>query len=353
MKIWFDILTPKQVMFFKPIVDLLREEGHELLCTSREYREAVELAKIKHIDLKIVGRYGGAGKYEKLSESANRIFKLAHIIKQFEPDAAVTFSSPEGARVAFGLGVRHIGVNDSPHAESVAKLTIPLMNHLFCPWVIPYSAWLRFGISKYKITKYRALDPAAWIKRNPMSYSSVVDNLNLDSHKNTVLIRVEETKASYIADKKIEGKISMIDALVNNLSELVNLIVLCRYQDQIIEITKRYEGKAHVVKHVIDGTSLISLADVFIGAGGTMTAEASLLGKPTISIAPIRFYVEKYLISSGLVQRASSCSSLIRLTKKMLIDKSYAQRQKKKARYILDKMDDPVEKIISFLKHPE
>jgi hypothetical protein len=37
----------------------------------------------------------------------------------------------------------------------------------------------------------------------------------------------------------------------------------------------------------------------------------------------------------------------------MLIDKSYAQRQKKKARYILDKMDDPVEKIISFLKHPE
>jgi uncharacterized protein len=340
-------------MFFKPIIDLLREEGHELLCTSREYREAVELAKIKHIDLKIVGRYGGAGKYEKLSESANRIFKLSHIIKQFEPDAAVTFSSPEGARVAFGLGVRHIGVNDSPHAESVAKLTIPLMNHLFCPWVIPYSAWLRFGISKYKITKYRALDPAAWIKRNPMSYSSVVDNLNLDSHKNTVLIRVEEKKASYIADKKIEGKISMIDALVNNLSELVNLIVLCRYQDQIIEITKRYEGKAHIVKHVIDGTSLISLADVFIGAGGTMTAEASLLGKPTISIAPIRFYVEKYLISSGLVQRASSCSSLIRLTKKMLIDKSYAQRQKKKARYILDKMDDPVEKIISFLKHPE
>jgi uncharacterized protein len=137
------------------------------------------------------------------------------------------------------------------------------------------------------------------------------------------------------------------------LSELVNLIVLCRYQDQIIEITKRYEGKAHVVKHVIDGTSLISLADVFIGAGGTMTAEASLLGKPTISIAPIRFYVEKYLISSGLVQRASSSRNLIRLTKKMIIDKSYAQKQKRKAKYILDKMDDPVEKIISFLKHPE
>jgi predicted glycosyltransferase len=354
MKIWFDILTPKQVMFFKPIIDLLRDEGHELLCTSREYMEAIELAKIKHLELKIVGRHGGAGKYEKLYESANRTFKLAQVIKEFEPDTAVTFSSPEGSRVAFGLGIRHIGINDSPHAESVAKLTIPLMNHLFCPWVIPYSAWIGFGISKHNITRYRALDPAAWIKRNPKSYESIdIDNLNLDSNKNTVLIRVEEAKASYIADKKVESKISMIDALVNNLSELVNLIILCRYQDQIIEITKRYEGKAHVVKHAFDGISLISIADVFIGAGGTMTAEASLLGKPTISIAPIRFYVEKYLISSGLVQRASSSRTLIKLTQKMITDKSYVQKQKRNAKHILDKMDDPVEKIISLLKHPE
>ena len=67
-----------------------------------------------------------------------------------------------------------------------------------------------------------------------------------------------------------------------------------------MEIAERYEGRAHVIQNVIDGTSLISLASVFIGAGGTMTAEASLLGKPTISIAPLHFYVEKYLLSAGL-----------------------------------------------------
>jgi hypothetical protein len=37
----------------------------------------------------------------------------------------------------------------------------------------------------------------------------------------------------------------------------------------------------------------------------------------------------------------------------MVIDKGYAEEQKKRANHILDKMDDPVEKIISFLKHPE
>ena len=345
-------------MFFKPLIDLLQEEGHEILCTSREYREATELARIKQLNLKIVGKHGGAGKYEKLSESARRIFDLAKIIKQFEPNMAITFSSPEGARVAFGLGIRHIGLNDSPHAESVAKLTIPLMNHLFCPWIIPYSAWLGFGISKRMITKYKALDPVAWLKRNPILSSSAVSSnliskLNLDIQKKIVLIRLEEAKASYIADKKIESKIFMIDAIVSNLSELVNLIILCRYEDQIMEITKRYQGRAYVMQQVTEGPTLISLSNVFIGAGGTMTAEACLLGKPTISIAPIPFYVEKYLISLGLLQRANSPEHLVLLTKKMVTDDYYTEKQKKKAKRVLENMDDPVDKLFSFVSRSE
>lgn len=353
LRVWFDILTPKQVMFFKPAIELFKEAGHESLCTSREYREVVELSKIKQLPLKIVGRHGGAGKYEKLCESANRIFELAHMVKQFEPDIAISFSSPEAARVAFGLGVNHIGFNDSPHAEAVARLTIPLIDHLFSPWVIPYSAWNIFGISKTRITRYRALDPVVWLKRNPISSSTLTSNLineiGLETSKKNVLIRLEETKASYIADKKIENSISMVDAIVDNLSVATNIIILCRYEDQIAELTKRYDGKAYIVQNVLDGTLLISLADLFIGAGGTMTAEASLLGKPAISIAPVRFYIEKYLINSGLVKRANSSRDIVRLSNKMLSDKHYTTTQENRARHILDSMDDPIDKMFSFI----
>lgn len=344
-------------MFFKPAIDLFNEAGHESLCTSREYREVVELSKIKRLHLKIVGRHGGAGKYEKLCESANRIFELAHLVKQFEPDVAISFSSPEAARVAFGLGVSHIGFNDSPHAEAVARLTIPLLDHLFSPWVIPYSAWNIFGIPKTRITRYRALDPVVWLKRSPLSSSSsltskLIDEIGLETSKKNVLIRLEETKASYIADKKIENSISMVDAIVDNLSVATNIIILCRYEDQITELTKRYEGKAYTMQNVLDGTLLISLADLFIGAGGTMTAEASLLGKPTISIAPVRFYIEKYLIKSGLVKRAISSRDLVRLSNKMLLDKHYTTTQENRARHILDSMDDPIDKMFSFITNP-
>jgi predicted glycosyltransferase len=151
LKIWFDILTPKQVMFFRRAVNLLKKSGHDVLCTSRKYREAVELARIKKLDLIPIGSHGGADRYHKLRESAHRTYELTEVIKQFEPDAAITFSSPEGSRVAFGLGITHIGFNDSPHAEAVAKLTIPLTSKLHCPWVIPHSAWLGYGIAKKNV----------------------------------------------------------------------------------------------------------------------------------------------------------------------------------------------------------
>ena len=340
-------------MFFGPAVTLLHESDHEILCTSRYYREAVELAKVKSLKLKIVGRHGGAERYQKLRESANRIFELAALINKFEPDFAITFSSPEASRVAFGLGIKHIGFNDSPHAEAVSKLTIPLIDHLFSPWVIPISAWLPYGISRTRITQYRALDPVAWLKWEPLPSLSAspkrLSELNLDPGKKTVLIRPEETKASYIADNMLENRIAMVDAVVNNFHESDNIVILCRYEEQIQQFMERYDRRAFILRNVVDGIPLIAASDVFIGAGGTMTSEASLLGTPTISISPIRFYVEKYLVASGLVKRASNSIELVRLTNKMLTDENYKTKQRRLAKCIFEKMEDPMHKMLSYL----
>ena len=48
MKIWFDVLTPKQVLFHESFVDRLKKKHHTVLCTTRDYREATELAKIRN-----------------------------------------------------------------------------------------------------------------------------------------------------------------------------------------------------------------------------------------------------------------------------------------------------------------
>ena len=330
-------------MFFRRAVNLLHNSGHEVLCTSRKYREAVELARIKKLDLIFVGSHGGADRYNKLREGACRTYELAEVVKQFGPDVAVTFSSPEGSRVAFGLGIRHIGFNDSPHAEAVAKLTIPLTSKLYCPWVIPHAAWSGYGIAKKNIVHYKALDPAAWLKHHNDDIEEV------KQEKKRILLRLEESKASYIADKKISTT-RMIDSFVAKLWRSANIVVLCRYEDQIAEVESRYGNKVQVLRDVVEGTTLIKSTQLFVGAGGTMTAEAALLGKPTISIAPIQFYVERYLVRSGLVKRANNSRSLVRLGMKMLSDEWYIGMQKKRAARILGSMEDPTERMISALR---
>ena len=331
-------------MFFRRAVNLLHNSGHEVLCTSRKYREAVELARIKKLDLTFVGSHGGADRYNKLREGARRTYELAEVVKQFGADVAVTFSSPEGSRVAFGLGIRNIGFNDSPHAEAVAKLTIPLTSKLYCPWVIPHSAWSGYGIAKKNTIHYRALDPAAWLKHHNDD-----DIQEVKQEKKMILLRLEESKASYIADRKISTT-RMIDSFVDKLWQSASIVVLCRYEDQIAEVESRYGNKVQVQRDVVEGTTLIKSTQLFVGAGGTMTAEAALLGKPTISIAPIQFYVDRYLIRSGLVKRAINSRSLVRLGTNMISDERYTQMQKKRAARILGRMEDPTERMINALR---
>ncbi len=343
LKIWLDILTPKQVMFFKRAVDLLRRSGrHQVLCTSRRYREAVELAKIKQLDLTLVGTHGGSERYEKLRQSSSRTFELAEVVNKFGAEMALSFSSPEAARVAYGLGIRQIGFNDSPHAEAVARLAVPLVDKLYCPWVVPYSAWAAYGIARRNVVSYRALDPAAWLKHDGEA------DVEPESSK-TILIRLEESKASYVADRKL-GTASMIDGFINSLHQSTDIFVLGRYEDQIVEAEAKYGHKVRVMKDVVDGTKLIRSVRLFVGAGGTMTAEAALLGKPTISIAPFNFYIEKYLVTSGLVRKAANPKSLVKLARKMISDEKYQQLQIKKAARILGAMEDPTDKMIAAVR---
>lgn len=379
MKIWFDILTPKQIMFFNPAIAILQRDGHDILATSRNYREANELSKLKGLHLIKVGSHGGSNLYDKLFQSSKRIVELTKIVSNFSPHLVVSFSSPEASRVAFGLGIRHIGFNDSPHAEAVARLTIPLLSTLFSPAAIPLAAWKKFGISSKNIIRYNGLDPMAWLnqkyKINTVKVShhdspnlsklhsstststpssnyddDVFTSLGIDDRKKSILIRLEESKAAYISNKSLRIQpLSFVDHIVNTFGPKNNVIVLCRYPDQIREMSKRFANKAIVLKQVIDGVKLLKKVDVFIGAGGTMTAESALLGKPTISIAPIQFYIDDYLKKIGLVKQAPSPYQLDKLIDLFLSDQKSCENVRNNANKIIKEMENPIEKLITYI----
>ena len=319
------------------------QKNNKLLCTSRNYREVVELSKIRGMNLVFVGKHGGFDKISKLNASLKRTYCLLSIVKKFNPELTVSFCSPEASRISFGLGVRHIAFCDSPHAEAVMRLSVPLVEMLLIPWIIPKKEFTRYGISEEKISQYKAIDASVIVKersKNDSKYNFLLKK------KKTILIRPEESEAAYVFDN--ENRITKIIRKIIKEFPNYNVIILGRYLPQISQLKREFGSKAIVMDKVVDGKSLLKFVDVFIGSGGTMTAEAALMGIPTISYNAVPNYIEKYLVKNGLVKREESHKKIVFLAKKIL--KSNNKKSKNKAKKILSSMEDPFSKLIMYIK---
>ncbi|MEM2904970.1 MAG: DUF354 domain-containing protein [Candidatus Bathyarchaeia archaeon] len=352
MRALIDILTPKQCLFFGKLSERLEAQGHQVLRTTRQYREVEGLLRLKGLEATVVGKHGGASLSEKLRASAERVLALASLFENFKPDAVFSFSSPEAARVAFGLGTPHLCVNDSPHAEAVARLTVPISKRLFTPKVVGRRAWTRFGINADAVVEYNALDPAAWL-RGFKPDPAVPERLGLDRALPIVVLRPEEAFAAYLLGKTKPR--SIIEALVERLLEAepdVQLVVMPRYAEQVEAFKAYRSARLTVAESVLDGTSLLSYSSIFVGAGGTMTAEACLLGVPTLSCYPGEPYlVERFLLRKGLLKRASNVEEALRYVQSVLGDLKLAQTvQRRRAQGLLARMEDPIEVISQGLK---
>jgi hypothetical protein len=343
-KVWVDVLTPKQVMFFKPLIDELRSEDIEVLATSRKYREVVPLADRVKLDLTYVGGRGGKDPVEQLEAATERQAEIIPFVKRFAPKVAVSVASAVCARVAYGLGAKHIAINDSPHSEIAGRLSLPLSYHLMCPWVIPTSAWSPFGIRRGQVTKYHALDPAAWLKRR--AYGGPIPQL--DPRRKTIAVRVQESDAPYLAGRDRGWTAVVLERVAKAFSEC-NLIALCRYDYQVEEVRKEFGSKYVVPGEIVDGRGLLSATDLFIGMGGTMNAEAALMGVPVISAFQGLLWTDAYLQRVGLLARVSGPDALLRQAR-VFLDSAGKRKCRKKAKRILDSMEDPVVRISNFIR---
>ena len=342
MKIWIDILTPKQLLFSEPIVERLGKK-HNILCTSRKYEEVSKLAKIRHFDLVFVGKHGGGNKKNKLKASIERIDKLSKKIQKFEPEVVISFGSPEAARISFGLGIKHIMFCDSPHANAVMRLTLPLIQKLLIPYVIPKKEFSKYGINEKDIVQYKAIDAVVTMQRE--INEKIVSPFKNNNKKN-ILIRIEEEEASYTS--KSNKIIPIIQKIVNDFKG-ENIVVLGRYTKQIVNLQKVIDSKVKIVKMSFDGKYLLNNTDIFIGSGGTMTAESALMGIPTISYNAVPNIVENFLVKKHLVKRELNPSKISNHIKKIF--ELNNNQEQKRAKKIVKEMEDPIEKLIKIIKN--
>ena len=314
------------------------KKNHSVLCTSRKYNQVTELAKIRKQKLVIIGKHGGAEKHDKLNASLSRSKLLVKKISKFSPDITLSFCSPEAARISYGLGIKHICFSDSPHAENVMRLVVPLVQKLLIPWIIPKKKFTKFGIDQNNIIQYKAIDAATISKRK-------IKNIKKTVGERIILIRLEEDEASYSLKKR--PIIPIVKEILKEFSGQ-EIVIMTRYATQKKYLQQIFQKKIKILSTVVDSKLLLYNADIFIGSGGTMTAESALLGIPTISYDAVPNIIEDYLVRKKLVMREINPKKMVSVMKKVF--KSSNSRRKNRAKKMMSSMEDPYPILLKTMK---
>ncbi|MCD6126030.1 MAG: DUF354 domain-containing protein [Thaumarchaeota archaeon] len=346
MRIWFDILSPKQLFLFTSLAKTLKDLGHEPIITSRHYIQLDDLLERISRDWNVakIGSWGGGTLEGKLRASIDRLEKLLDHIIKLKPDIAFSSGSVEASRISYGLGIPHILISDTPHSP-VNRLVAPISEKVLTPWIISDDEWIDAGAHPKKIRHYRALDPCFWLRDFTPSRDQLRE-LRLKEGE-YILLRMPETMASYLRMRD-EQFLDFIENLVKILDEL-RLVILCRYREQSRIIRKSLKDeKILVIDKPIFGQSLIYYSSIFIGGGGTMTQEAALLGVPAISIYPKELPTAiKFLVENGLILYYSNPEQLLRGIRKILEERDVIrEKSKAKAENLWKIMEDPKKRVI-------
>ena len=166
-----------------------------------------------------------------------------------------------------------------------------------------------------------------------------------DSKRKNILIRIEEEEASYTS--KSSKIIPIIKKIVNQYNN-ENIVILGRYTKQIQNLQKKFGKKAKIVKMSFDGKHLLNNTDIFIGSGGTMTAESALLGIPTISYNAVPNFIESYLVKKHLVKRETHPVKISNNIKEIFSTSN--KEHQKRVKKIVSQMEDPIQKLINLIK---
>ena len=328
--IWFDLVTPKSVLFFNPMIKKLQDLNIQIFITTRGgegYKETIELLNLYNLKYTNIGNFGGSSLKSKFQASIDRQMKFIEFIGTHNIDKLVCLSSVDACRVAFGLGIKIINFYDIPlsdfktnftRALPQARLTIPLANKMFKPFVVPNEVIERFGLDKSQICEYNFIDPLIWLKDFKYSFKYIQDKLktyNMDYSKSTIVIREEEYKASYVKEKYpiLYDALDEIQKLTNS-----NIIIIPRYESKYL---KKQFPNAIVLEEKIIIQHLLVFCDLFIGGGGTINSEACFLGTPTISTRSFISHYDKYQIDNNLMTWVNSKEELITKSQLMISTK--------------------------------
>jgi predicted glycosyltransferase len=295
VRVWVDITNSPHVLFFRPLLELLREDGHEVEVTAREYAQTLELLRLHGIPHHVVGpRHGGAGALGKARAMAGRLPALRRFAKPRGFDLALAHGSHELTLAARSLGVPSATAHDYEWATLQHQLGLRAATRVVFPDAVPPQRLARYGVRPPKLVQYPGLEEEYYLAGFEPDPAAVA---GIDPAKVLAVVRTPPEVSLYHR----HGNPLFRDLLERlGRDESVHAVVLPRTAEQRAEVRALALPSLHVPGKAVDAQSLVALADLVVSAGGTMNREAVALGTPVWTTFAGRLgAVDEQLIRSG------------------------------------------------------
>lgn len=311
MRVWIDLTNSPHVLVMRPVIEILRADGHEVRVTARDFAQTLQLLDRFAIDHTAIGRHRG----ERLSDKAVGLVSRS--------TALVRWARRDSSRGRFDIAIGH-GSNDISVAARLLRIPCSttfdyewaaVQHHVNCrlaqavvvPDAIPPERLDRYG-AKGKIHSYVGLKEEYYLADFEPD-EAMLGELAIDRDRPLVVVRTPPEVSLY---HRFEN--DLFAAVLTRLREAaheqgVQSVVLPRTADQRAQL-RDVEGFT-VPEQAIDAQSLIAFADLVISAGGTMNREAVALGTPVYTTFEGRLgAVDERLIGEGRLRKLGGAEQL-------------------------------------------
>ena len=311
MRVWIDVTNSPHVLFFRPLIRILRERGDEVDVTAREYAQTLELLELHGIEHSVVGGHGGASTFGKARAMAERLPALHRFARGRGYDVALAHGSHDLTLTARRLGIPSATSFDYEYAWLQHQLGCRAATRVVVPDAIPPERLARYGAVPPKLLRYPGLKEdyyLADLEPDP----AVLDELTIDPARVVVVLRPPPDVSLYHrhANPLFPETLRALGA-----RDDVHAVVLPRVAGQRDFVRGLGLPSVIVPDHAVDAQSLIAASDLVVSAGGTMNREAVSLGVPVYTVFGGRLgAVDEQLIREGKL-RALTDPAAIELRK--------------------------------------
>jgi predicted glycosyltransferase len=328
VRVWIDLSNSPHPLLFAPIARRLEELGHEVGVTARDNAQTAELALQRWPSATIVGGQSPRPRARKGQALIGRIPPLRRWAQAFRPDVALSHNSYAQIVAARVLRVPVVTAMDY-EGQPANHLAFRLADVILLPEALRRSAVRKQGASDRRARFYRGFKEEIYLgdfEPDP----DVLLRIGIEpSDRPLVVARTPPSDAAYhrFGNPLFEEALQTLGADQN-----ARTVVLARHREQRAAIRALNLRNLVVPEHAVDSRSLMHRADLVVGAGGTMTREAALMGIPTYSVfAGEQPAVDRELERAGALRRLRRADDLVPLTAKNAAARSTAELRARSA----------------------